>query len=154
MKKSLASANERISAFENEKKAEEAVARFNERMDDLDQKFELDDEDREFLAKELKGLGEEEAYASFESKLEVLWKHKSREAQAAFNAEIQTRIDEEVAKRVSTASAEEVEVEEALDAAEATDAPVANANEAVASEEPTLREKFKAAFTRDNIEIS
>ena len=65
-----------------------------------------------------------------------------------------TRIDEEVAKRVSTASTEEVEVEQALDAAEVTDAPVANANEAVAAKEPTLREKFKAAFTRDNIEIS
>ena len=150
----LGAANERISAFENEKKAEEAVARFNERMDDLDTKFELDDEDREFLAKELKEIGEEEAYASFSDKLEVLWKHKSKEAQAAFNAEIQSRIDEEVAKRVSTASAEEVEVEQALDAAEATDAPVANANEAVASKEPTLKEKFKAAFTRENIEIS
>jgi hypothetical protein len=150
----LGAANERISAFENEKKAEEAVARFNERMDDLDTKFELDDEDREFLAKELKEIGEQEAYASFSDKLEVLWKHKSKEAQAAFNAEIQSRIDEEVAKRVSTASAEEVEVEQALDAAEATDAPVANANEAVASKEPTLKEKFKAAFTRENIEIS
>ena len=63
-------------------------------------------------------------------------------------------LDEEVAKRVSTASTEEVEVEEALDATEATDAPVANANEAVASKEPSLKEKFKAAFTRENIEIS
>jgi uncharacterized protein Smg (DUF494 family) len=154
LEEKLGAANERISAFENDKKAEEAVARFNERMDDLDQKFELDDQDREFLANELKDVGDEEAYASFAGKLEVLWKHKNKEAQAAFNAEIQERIDEEVAKRVSNASTEEVEVEEALDAAEATDAPVANANEAVASKEPTLREKFKAAFTRDNIEIS
>tara|TARA_B100000131_G_scaffold57652_2_gene52956 strand:+ start:1205 stop:2695 length:1491 start_codon:yes stop_codon:yes gene_type:complete len=154
LEEKLGAANERISAFENDKKAEEAVARFNERMDDLDQKFELDDQDREFLANELKEVGDEEAYASFAGKLEVLWKHKNKEAQAAFNAEIQERIDEEVAKRVSTASTEEVEVEEALDAAEATDAPVANANEAVASKEPTLREKFRAAFTRDNIEIS
>ena len=89
LEEKLGTANERISAFENDKRAEEAVARFNERMDDLDQKFELDDEDREFLAKELKGVGEEEAYASFSAKLEVLWKHKSKEAQAAFNAEIQ-----------------------------------------------------------------
>ena len=154
LEEKLGAANERISAFENEKRAEEAVAHFNQRMDDLDQRFELDDQDREFLASELKDLADEEAYASFASKLEVLWKHKNKEAQAAFNAEIQERIDEEVAKRVSTASTEEVEVEEALDAAEATDAPVANANEAVASKEPTLKEKFKAAFTRDNIEIS
>ena len=154
LEEKLGDANERISAFENEKRATEAVACFNERMDDLDQKFDLDDQDREFLAKELKEIGEEEAYASFSDKLEVLWKHKSKEAQAAFNAEIQNRIDEEVAKRVSTASTEQVEVEEALDAAEATDAAVSNANEAVATEEPSLREKFKAAFNRENIEIS
>ena len=71
-----------------------------------------------------------------------------------FNSQIQARIDEEVAKKLSNASVEEVEIEEALDAAEATDAPVANANEAVATEEPSLREKFKAAFNRENIEIS
>jgi hypothetical protein len=154
LEEKLGAANERISAFENEKKAEQAVSRFNERMDDLDGKFELDDEDREFLAKELQEVGEEEAYASFSTKLEVLWKHKSKEAQAAFNTEVQNRIDEEVAKRISTASTEKVEVEEALDAAEVTDAPVSNANEAVASKEPSLKEKFKAAFTRENIEIS
>ena len=82
-----------------------------------------------------------------------MWKHKNKEVQAEFDAQIQARIDEEVAKRVSTAS-EEVEVEQALDDAEAVDAPVANSNEAVASEEPSLRDKFKAAFSRDNIEIS
>ena len=93
-------------------------------------------------------------YEAFASKLEVLWKHKNKEVQAEFDAQIQARIDEEVAKRVSNASEEEVEVEQALDDAEAVDAPVANSNEAVASEEPSLRDKFKAAFSRDNIEIS
>ena len=123
-------------------------------MDDLDQKFELDEDDREFLANELKEVVEEEAYASFSAKLNVLWKHKNKETQKAFNDEVQAKIDEEVAKRLSNASAEEVETEDALDAAEATDSEVSNANEAVSAQEPSLREKFKAAFTRDNIEIS
>tara|TARA_R100001129_G_scaffold68634_2_gene46844 strand:+ start:3444 stop:4934 length:1491 start_codon:yes stop_codon:yes gene_type:complete len=154
LEEKLGAANERISHFENEKRAEEAVASFNERMEDVDQKFELDDQDREFLASELKSLEDQEAYEAFASKLEVLWKHKNKEVQAEFDAQIQARIDEEVAKRVSTASTEEVEVEEALDAAETTDAPISNSNEAVASEEPSLRDKFKSAFSRDNIEIS
>ena len=154
LEEKLGAANERISSFENEQRAEEAVARFNERMDSLDQAFELDGEDREFLAKELKEIESEEAYTSFASKLEVLWKHKNKETQQAFNDEVQARIDEEVAKRLSTASTEDVKPEEALDAAEETDAEVSNANEAVSAEEPSLREKFKAAFTRDNIEIS
>ena len=123
-------------------------------MDELDDKFELDDQDREFLATELKEVGEGEAYAAFASKLEVLWKHKNKEAQAAFNDEIQKRIDEEVAKRVSNASVEEVEPEEALDSAEESEAAVPNANESVASKPSSLRDKFKAAFSRDNIEIS
>jgi hypothetical protein len=68
--------------------------------------------------------------------------------------EIQARIDEEVAKRISSASTDEVKIEEALDAAEPTDSAVSNANEAVASEEKSFRDKFRAAFSRDNIEIS
>ena len=159
LEEKLGAANERISVFENEKKAEEAIAAFNQRMDDLDQKFELDDQDREFLANELKELDEEEAFEAFASKLEVLWKHKNKEVQAAFNAEIEDRIDAEVTKRISKASSEEegeeeVETEKVLDDAEETDAPVSNANEATASNEPSLKEKFADAFKRENIEIS
>ena len=154
LEEKLGAANERISVFENEKKAEEAVTRFNERMDSLDQSYDLDDQDREFLAKELKTLEEEEEFASFASKLEVLWKHKNKEVQASFNDEIQKRIDEEVAKRVANASTEEVEVEKALDEAEEVDAAVPNVNEAVASKEESLIDKFKGAFKRENIEIS
>ena len=154
MEEKLNAANERILVFEKDKKAEEAVASFNECMDKLDETFKLDDQDREFLATELKGLENAEAYKAFASKLEVLWKHKNKEVQAEFDAQIQARIDEEVAKRISTASTDEVKIEDALDAAEPTDSAVSNSNEAVASEKITLRDKFKAAFSRDNIEIS
>jgi len=123
-------------------------------MDEIDNKFDLDDQDREFLASELKGLGDDDSYEAFASKLDVLWKHKNKEVQEEFNAQIQARIDEEVAKKLSNASTEEVEIEEALDAAETVDAEISNANEATASEEPSLRDKFKSAFSRENIEIS
>ena len=135
---------------EDAKGAEE----YRKRMDALDQSYDLDDQDREFLAKELKTLEEEEEFASFASKLEVLWKHKNKEVQASFNDEIQKRIDEEVAKRVANASTEGVEVEKALDEAEEVDAAVPNVNEAVASKEESLIDKFKGAFKRENIEIS
>ena len=153
LEEKLGAANERISVFENEKKAEEAVARFNERMDIIDQSYELDDQDREFLANEIKELDEEKEFTSFASKLEVLWRHKNKEAQASYEEQIEKRIDEEVSKRVSNAS-EEVEVEKALDKAEVTDSEIPNANEAVASEAKSLTQKFKDAFKRENIEIS
>jgi len=154
LEEKLGAASERISGFENEKKAQEAVASFNTRMDEIDNKFDLDDQDREFLASELKGLGDNDSYEAFASKLDVLWKHKNKEVQEEFNAQIQARIDEEVAKKLSNASTEEVEIEEALDAAETVDAEISNANEATASEQPSLRDKFKSAFSRENIEIS
>ena len=150
----LGTASEQIGSFENEKKAEEAIASFNTRMDQIDEKFELDDQDREFLASELKGLGDESSYEAFASKLNILWKAKNKEVQEEFNSQIQTRIDDEVAKRLSTASTGEVGIEEALDAAETVDAEVSNTNEAVASQEPSLRDKFKSAFSRENIQIS
>jgi replicative superfamily II helicase len=152
----LTDANERINSFENEKKAQEAVARFNLRMDELDSKFELADEDREFLANEVKSIDEtEEAFASYSDKLEVLWKHKSKAHKEAFEAEVQARIDEEVEKRIATASTEEVNVEAALDNATQTDADISNNNEALASEqEESFADKFKKAFSRENIEIT
>ena len=154
LEEKLGAANERISGFENDVKAQEAVASFNTRMDEIDSKFDLDDQDREFLASELKDLGDEASYEAFASKLDVLWKHKNKEVQEEFNAQIQARIDEEVAKKLSNASTEEVEIEEALDAAETVDAEISNANEATASQEPSLRDRFKSAFSRENIEIS
>lgn len=152
----LSDADERINSFENEKKAQEAVARFNLRMDELDSKFELSDEDRHFLANDVKSIGEtEEAFASYSDKLEILWKHKSKTHKEAFEAEVQARIEEEVEKRIATASTEEVNVEAALDNATQTDADISNNNEALASEQDqSFAEKFKKAFSRENIEIT
>ena len=152
----------KIAEYEAVKKAEEAIARFNERMDVLDQKFDLEDEDKEFLAQELKSVEEaEEAFASFESKLDILWKHKSKEAKAEFEKQVEARIQEEVEKRlskkdekISEESVASKTEEEILDAVESTEAAIANCNEEVSREEKTIREKFSAAFDRSNIVIS
>ena len=151
----LQEANDRISEFEGVKKAEEAVARFNARMDVLDTKFDLEDEDRVFLASEVKDIAEtEEAFASYSDKLDILWKHKSKANKEAYEAQIQARIDEEVAKRVAT-PVTELNVETALDEAKQTDPNISNVNEATAStENKSFINKFKDAFTRENVEIS
>jgi len=152
-------AQNKIAEYEAAIKAEQAVARFNERMDVLDQKFDLEDEDKEFLVQELKSVDEtEEAFASFEDKLTVLWKHKSKEAKAKFEEQVEARIQEEVEKRLSkTSDGETVEQktdEEILDKVESSEASIANSNETVSREEVTLKDKFAAAFDRSNIEIS
>jgi hypothetical protein len=102
----LKAAVEKIQEFENFQKQEEAVARFNSRMEVIDQGYELDDEDRKVLASDLKELAAtEEAFASYQEKLAVMWKHKNKEAKAAFEKQIQARIDEEVAKKISVSNA-------------------------------------------------
>ena len=156
----LKAASEKITEFENFKKQEEALARFNSRMEVLDQEYTLDDEDRKVLVEDLKALPEsEESFASYKDKIAVMWKHKNKQAQADFEKQVQARIDEEVSKKLSvskaseeTKTAEEI-AEEALAKAKASEASIPNNNESSSTHE-SLREKFAKAFSRENIQIS
>ena len=156
IKEELKVAQERITEFEAAKLAEEAVARFNSRMEEIDSLYDLEESDAAFIAEKIKGLDEaEESFASFKSELEVFWASKNKEAKAKIEEEIQAKIDAEVEKRLTTAkaseeTAEEVDVEEALANAEQTNEEIPNNNEAQASA-TTLKEKFAAAFSRENI---
>jgi len=160
IKEELKVAQERIGGFETEKKAEEAVARFNARMEEVDSIYDLEESDSSFIAEKIKGLDEtEESFASFKSELAVFWSSKNKESKAEIEQEIKARVDAEIEKRLSTAeasevtveaTAEEVDVEQALENAEATDMTLPNNNEAQASK-TTLKEKFAAAFSRENL---
>jgi len=167
MKKSLKkvedemkAAQEKLEEFENFKKQEEAVACFNTRMEAIDQVYELEDEDRKVLAADLKELDKsDEAFASYEEKLAVMWKHKNKESKAAFEKQIQARIDEEVAKKISLSNASETKTaeeiaQEALDNAKASEANIPNNNESQSQKPASFRDKFASAFSRDNIVIS
>ena len=160
LKSKFEQAQSQIAEYKEAKEAEMAVARFNERMDVIDQKFDLEDADKEFLAQELKSIDEtEEAFASFQEKMDVVWKHKSKEAKAEFEKKVEARIQEEVEKRLSkdveqVSEASEKTTEEVLDDVEQSDASIANSNETASREEVSIRDKFAAAFDRSNIEIS
>jgi hypothetical protein len=164
IRKQLADASEKLTEFEASKKADEALARFNARMESVDQSYDLDDEDRQLLAQELKELGEtEEAFASFQNKLSIMWKHKNKEAKAAIEKSIQDKIDEEVSKKlakmqeskasVEPESQEEV-IKEAIENSEVSEAGISSSNEESSRQPASLRDKFAAAFNRDNIIIS
>ena len=160
MEDDMKAAFEKIQEFENFKKQEEIVARFNARMEVIDQDYELDDEDRKVLASDLKELAHsDEAFASYKDKIAVMWKHKNKESKAAFEKQIQARIDEEVAKKISVSNASEAKTaeelaQEALDNAKASETPPPNNNEAQSQQPISLRDKFANAFSRDNIVIS
>lgn len=154
-------ASQRIAEFENFKKQEEAIARFNARMEVIDNNYDLDDEDRKVLLDELKNLdASEEAFASYQDKLSIMWKHKNKEVKASYEKSIQERIDAEVAKKlasVSTASEHKTDkeiAEEALEKAQASESGLPNSNEESSKETKSLRDKFASAFSRENITIS
>lgn len=163
LEKQLGESSAKIAEFESFKKQEEAVARFNSRMEAIDSAYELDEEDRLLLVEDLKALeASEEAFASYQNRLSVMWKHKGKEAKASIDKAIQDKIDEEVSKRiasVSTASTEETKTdkeiaEEALEKAKASEAGMSSSNEESSKQPLTLREKFAGAFSRENITIS
>ena len=56
IKEELKSANERLAEFEASKLAEEAVARFNARMEEIDSLYDLEESDSSFIAEKIKGL--------------------------------------------------------------------------------------------------
>lgn len=157
----IGEASQRIAEFENFKKQEEAIARFNARMEVIDNSYDLDDEDRKVLLDELKNLDpSEEAFASYQGKLAIMWKHKDKEVKASYEKSIQERIDEEVAKKlasVSVASENKTDkelAEEALEKAQASESELPNSNGESSKQTKSLRDKFASAFSRDNITIS
>jgi uncharacterized protein YqfA (UPF0365 family) len=153
----LAGAQERIAEYEKAQAAEKAEADFNSRMEEIDSIYDLEESDSAFIAEKIKGLDSEEAYASLKTELEVFWSSKNKESKAKFEEEVQARVEEEVAKRltseaseVSEETEETADVEEALANAESTTAEIPNNNEAQASS-TSFRDKFAAAFSRENI---
>ena len=160
IKEELKAAQERIAEFEAAKIAEEAVARFNARMEEIDSLYDLEESDSSFIAEKIKGLDvSEEAFASFKDELSVFWASKNKEAKAKIEKEIQAKIDAEVEKRLTSETSEaseaseesvDVDVEEALANAEQTNTEIPNNNEAQASAK-SFKDRFAAAFSRENI---
>ena len=156
IKEELKAAQERISEFEKIEAAKAAEELFNSRMEEIDSIYDIEESDSAFIAEKIKGLdSSEESFASFKSELEVFWASKNKEAKAKQEEAIAARVEAEIEKRLNTSEAseevaEEVSVEDALENAEATDESIPNNNEAQASSQ-TLRDKFAAAFSRENV---
>jgi hypothetical protein len=160
LKEELAGVNQQVSELKTEICAREEAEKFTDRMSELDDVFELEDEDRMILASELKSLSSEESYAEYKEKLAVVWKHKTKAFKEEQEKVIAEKIEAEVQKRLSTLSekestseASEEEVEEVIESVEAEEADIANNDAAAAEEELSLRDKFKQAFNKESVNI-
>jgi hypothetical protein len=160
VQKQLSEALERVASFETAQKAAEALATFNSRMQEIDNLFELEDQDRQVLAEDIKGLDSEESFASYKNKLSVIWRNKNKEVKSQQDQEIQAKINEEVERRLAslnTSKASEVKesVEDILDKAKASsNLNIPNNNQTSSKPSQSLIEKFAEAFKKENIIIS
>jgi hypothetical protein len=168
MKQKLEAAEEKIRQFEDEQTRQQALARFNARMEAVEQDYELSEADLKIVASEVKELTEgDEAFASYQEKLAVVFAHKSKDHLKAEKEKFDSAVAEAVEKRVSEikeakASSESPEteadkkenLEEALEAAEQVTPEISNTNEASSGETETLRTKFQSAFSKENIKVT
>jgi hypothetical protein len=152
LKTKLDSVEKALSSLEEEKTQREAEAKFNERMALLDEEYELSDEDREVLASDIKDMNNDD-FESYQKKINVLLKAKSKAAIEAQKAEEAKQAEEAKASEQieQTEEKEETVVETAVDEADKEDTEVPNS---IQAEEETLVEKYKKAFDLDQFELN
>ena len=159
LQEELSAATDRVTELEQQQKQQEAVARFDARMSVIEDAYELDEDSRKVVAHELKDLDEsEEAFASFQEKLQVVLKHQNKEfiakQEEEFNAKLAEAVEKRLAELKSSDSSEEEVVEEAMDKVEAEEEVVANNNAESSEQEISLKQKFEKAFSEDNLTIN
>jgi hypothetical protein len=89
----LAKVKEELDAEKQKRAAEQAQAAFNLRMADLNEKYNLEDKDREVIAKRIKDL-DEAGYASWFEEFSTLAVHKDKNYKAASLEEAKASVDD------------------------------------------------------------
>ena len=162
MKNSFKQTKEELDALKSEVEAKAAVDLFNDRMNFIDNDYDLNEKEMALVTAEVKELGSsEEDFNSYKEKLSVIFAHKLKKNIEAQEAEIKARIDEAVANREEgeedgdPEEGEDEEAEEAPEEALEAEGDEAEAslpnNNGNASEKLSLIEKLKESF---EVEVS
>lgn len=160
MSTKMISAEKKMYEMEEQSRAAKTMIRYNERMAAMSDEYEMDEEDSAVVASELRTLEvkdedeKDEAFAAFKEKMSKLWKHKNKTAKAAYQKELDEKINSEVTKKLaelSTASTvkageEGKAVEDALDKAKASEEKSVSNNNENTGAEKTLAERFGSAL--------
>ena len=154
----LKDALEKVSALEQAQAERSAIDRFDSRMSVIESEYELNDETRVVVARELKDVEEtEEAFAQYQERISVILKHQNKqfieEQQKAFDEKLAEAVEKRIEELNNSEASEEEVVEEAIEKVESEEEAVANNNGESSEEEVSLRDKFKAAFSEDNLTI-
>ena len=155
LKKELEDVQAGLAELKAQEEARLAQEKFNERMASFDEEFQLTDEDREVIAKDVADM-DDEAFAAYGEKMKVLLKDKNKKALEEKKKEEDAKAAEAEASEEVVASESEEEtseevVDEAIDNAEVEDSAVAATTDA---QEATTYEKYKNAFSIDNFDLN
>jgi sulfur carrier protein ThiS len=160
-RKQLDEAQEKISSLEGSIAAARAEELFNSRMETIDSTYDLEDSDRVVLAKEVVVLDSSEAaFESYQQKLEVILKHKSKAYKEEQETAFQTKLEEELQKRLADLDQakatvkEETTVEDLVENVEVPAEPAIVNNNEASSKEESLRDKFVKAFNPETVSVT
>ena len=143
----LAATKEKLANLEAKAAAEAAENLFSARMAEMDAEFELDADDKQVLASDIKTLDDKpETFAAFKDKMGKLMKDKKKGAKEAKASEIETLVSKklaEIAKASANSKLTEAELaQKALDEAKASEGVKLPNNNGEQNQKINFREKF------------
>jgi len=148
-----------IAKLVEDKEAKEAEEKFNQRMAHMDDVYELNDEDREVIASDVKDL-DDNGFETYQKKMSTLIRHKNKEllAEEVEAQEVAVAAEPKVEKEATSseinAKQESEDTEEAVEQAlENAEAEASTVPVSTPAEEPTVHDKFKRAFDVDQWEL-
>ena len=126
---------------------------FQDRMASLDDEFELQADEREFIGEQIKDL-DQESFEKWYRAFNVFAKNKNKkfissQSEASKEAETSESVKESQNEK-SVEASKEKEAEEVLENAKASDSVIPNAG---SSSEISLRDKFAKAFNNETVKI-
>jgi len=153
VKEELEKVKASLAKLEEEKVAKAKEEAFNLRMASFDEEYDLNDEDRQVLAIDIKDLNDE-TFAAYKNKMAVLMKEKNKAAKKAKEEEMKkakaSEIKEEVVASASSEQSATEVVDEVLDNSNVEKNSIPNST---ATAEVSLREKYSKAFGFEGFDI-
>jgi hypothetical protein len=146
LKTEIANIKANLEKLEEEKNAKLKEETFNVRMASFDEEFELNDEDRQVLATDIKDL-EEDAFAAYKKKMAVLMKEKNKSTKKAKEDEMKKNmasIVEEVKASTDLEKSTTEVVDEVIDNSKLEKSSLPNSSTAT---DATVKEKYSRAFS-------
>jgi hypothetical protein len=148
VKEQLATASKELETLKSESLVKETIDKFNERMNVINDTYNFSDTENKFIVSEVKDLPlTDEAFASYQEKLAVVFSHKSKEEETKLADKRKADIEEAVAARLKEKGIEvETEVEKTAEeiATEEAKANISNNNQE--KETKSLYEQFVGSF--------